>query len=80
MTTLYITGVQSTLSSGEVAGEPNRDLTSILSVSKLPEHIRSEYPSLTTFIKEYYTYLERMDSISDASGFDTSSVPTLVKK
>ena len=73
MTTLFITGVGATLSVGEVAGEPDRNLTSILSVSKLPEYIRSEYPSLATFVKEYYTYLEMMEGVNDASGLDSVS-------
>ena len=73
MTTIYITGVESVLSTGEVSGEPDRNLTSILSVSKLPEYVRSEYPALSTFVKEYYTYLERMESVSDASGLDSAS-------
>lgn len=73
MTTIYITGVESVLAVNDLAGEPNRELTAILSVSKLPEYVRSEYPALATFVKEYYTYLERMESVSDASGLDSAS-------
>jgi len=58
----------------QVNGIPSalrRNLASIMSVSKLPEHIRFEYPSLAVFVKEYYKYLEQLESISNATGLDT---------
>lgn len=46
---------------------------SLLSATKLPEHIRVDYPKLTAFLAAYYRFQETQTSIKDASDIDTVS-------
>lgn len=45
----------------------------LLAATKLPEHIRAEYPALVAFVEAYYRFLDTQESIRDAADIDTVS-------